>query len=224
MNTVPRIVLALVLTGLAGVLNVVHAGGTAEKATPRGYEGTVVYLEGDVQVNGAPAELGQKISGSFSVNTGPESVCEITFGGKNIVRINPDTVTVVNLAQQVPEINLKTGGVASVLRKLDKIAGSDSFRIRTGNAVAGVRGTVFFVQADANQTYVCACNGSVRTIDASGSNEHTIVASHHQAKVYRSSGSSTAVEDAGMLWHDDATMEALAARIGEKIDWTRIDE
>lgn len=33
----------------------------------------------------------------------------------------------------------------------------------------------------------------------------------------------TDMAQAGVLHHDDASVESLAARIGEKVDWTRVD-
>ena len=96
-------------------------------------------------------------------------------------------------------MSLKKGGLSAVLRKLEQVAGSDSFRVSTATAITGVRGTSFSIWADDNSTYVCACNGTVRTIDSKGNNELTIAAAHHS----------------------DASMESLASRIGEKIDWTK---
>ncbi len=51
--------------------------------------------------------------------------------------------------------------------------GSNAVPAASGAAVAtaGVRGTCFFVWAEGASTYVCACNGRVRTIDSKGSNE-----------------------------------------------------
>jgi len=87
-----------------------------------------------------------------------------------------------------------------------------------------VRGTSFCVWCDDASTYVCACNGSVSTIDASGSNELSLVAAHHTARVYSKKGGKTLVATAGIEHHSDASVESLAARIGEKIDWTRVDK
>lgn len=115
---------------------------------------------------------------------------------------------------------LEKGGVTSVLRKLSAAAGDDSFRIRTKAAIAGVRGTSFCVWSDGVVSYICACNGTIRTIDAQGSNELILSATHHSARLYTPEGRIIAVREAGMEHHTDESVESLAARIGERIDWT----
>lgn len=224
MKTTPVILVALVLTCVAGLTTAIHAAGRTDSPPPA-KEGTVVYIEGEVSVNGVPAEIGQKVSGRAAIVTGAASLCEIAFGGRNVIRVNQSARATLDLSMPVPELALETGGAASVLRKLDKIAGSDSFQIKTKTAVAGVRGTLFCVWTDGSETYICACNGTVRTIDAKGGNEQSLKASHHSAVIYRPADRiGFSVETAGMLKHDDSTLETLAARIGEKVDWTTIEE
>jgi len=111
----------------------------------------------------------------------------------------------------------------SVLKKLEKIAATDSFNVRTEQAVMGVRGTSFCVWADASSTYVCACNGEVHTVDSKGSNEETLAAAHHVARLYAPKDGVLSVEAAGMLHHSDESLESVASRIGYTIDWTKID-
>ena len=57
MKTTPVILAALVLICVAGLTSVIHAAGRSD-APPPAREGTVVYFEGDVTVDGAPAEIG----------------------------------------------------------------------------------------------------------------------------------------------------------------------
>ncbi|GAB1483044.1 hypothetical protein MASR2M78_18600 [Treponema sp.] len=185
--------------------------------------GHLVFMEGDVSIDGTEAELGQELRGKATIVTGAASDCEIVFNDKNVFRIMQNARATIDFSSSVLEIALEKGGVASVLRKLDKVAGNDTFRIRSGNAVAGVRGTSFCVWADEYTTYVCACNGSVHTEDAKGSNEFTLTATHHTAKIYTRQGASFRTESAGMLHHNDEGLESLAARIEEKIDWTKLD-
>lgn len=190
---------------------------------PRSVEGEVVYLEGSVQIDGREAEIGQKLSSIVTVVTGPAASCEFTFADKNVVRVAQNARATIDFSKAVVDIDLETGGVSSVLRKLQTVAGSDSFRIRTQGAVAGVRGTSFCVWADDASSYVCACNGTVHTEDARGGNALTTAAAHHAAHFYRKTAEGFTVEKAGILFHTDEGLESLAARIGEKIDWNVID-
>ncbi|HET7838771.1 MAG TPA: FecR family protein [Rectinemataceae bacterium] len=183
----------------------------------------LVYLEGSVKIDGAAAELGQTLGPGFSVETGANSVCDVVFGGKNIFRVGQNAFVKVDFTKQAPEFELQRGGLTSVLKKLDLIAGQDSYRVRTNTAVAGVRGTSFCIWADEKSTYVCACNGSVHTIDAKGSNELSLKAAHHTARIYSLAGAGETVAEAGILHHDDATVQAIATKIGYTVDWTVAD-
>jgi len=145
------------------------------------------------------------------------------FDDKNIVKIMQNTFAELDFSKVRKEIKLQRGGVAAVLKKLETLAGTDSFLINAPAAVAGVRGTTLCVWADATSSYICACNGKVHTIDANGSNEINLEASHHTARLYSVKNSAVSVESAGMLYHSDASVETLAAKIGYTLDWTKID-
>jgi hypothetical protein len=197
--------------------------GNAAARKSAAVSSTVVFLDGDVKIDGAAAQVGQSLASKVLVETGAGAVCEIVFDGKNAIRVGQNAVAALDFSGIVKEVSLKKGGLTSVLRKLDKIAGSDSFRVDTPNAVCGVRGTSFCVWVDDSTAYVCACNGTVRTIDTKGSNELTLSAAHHQAREYSAKAGSIAVTPAGIEHHDDASVGSLAARIGEKVDWTKAD-
>ncbi len=224
MRTIPVFLLTF------AIASSVYAGARMEGGQPASVapaapvvRGRVVFMEGDVEIDGKSAEIGTELGARSVVRTGPGANCEIVFADKNAVRVSQNATATLDFSRSVVEIELEKGGVTSVLRKLSAVAGDDSFRIRTQGAVAGVRGTSLCVWADANSTYVCACNGTVHTVDAKGGNEFTLEASHHSAKVYARAGEGISVEAAGMLHHTDESVESLAARIGEKIDWTAPD-
>jgi ferric-dicitrate binding protein FerR (iron transport regulator) len=195
----------------------------ASAAAAPDFRGSVSFVEGTVTIDGTAAETGAKVRASARVEAGPGSSCEIIFDDRNIVRIMQNTTVVLDFGQAVKEIKLERGGVAAVLKKLDKVAGKDSFVVRGPTASAGVRGTCLCVWAEPDSTYVCACNGTVHTLDSSGSNELTITAPHHNARIYRAKGSAVSVETAGILYHSDASVESLAAKIGYQVDWLKAD-
>jgi hypothetical protein len=177
-----------------------------------------------VTVDSAEAQPGMTLGSRATIETGPDSFCEIVYNDKNAMRIAQNARATIDFGKSVTNIDLDRGGVTSVLRKLEKVVGTDSYRIRTKNASAGVRGTSFCVWADEKSLYVCACNGTVRTIDAKGGNELTLTSAHHLGKLYTLAGDRIGAEAAGVLYHTDESVESLAARIGEKIDWTKADE
>jgi len=183
----------------------------------------VAYVQGVVSVNGSSVELGDEIGRTFSVQTEQGSRLDIVFDGQNVLSVAQNALVHIDLTSIAPQVSVERGGLTSVLRKLEKLAGRDSFNISTGQAVLGVRGTSFCVWVDATSTYVCACNGVVHTVDARGSQEQTLSSSHHVARVFTSRDGAISAQAAGMLYHDDQAVQSVASRIGYTIDWTRID-
>ncbi len=183
----------------------------------------VAYVEGDVAVNGSAVELGDTLERTFTVQTGAGARLDIVFDEQNVLSVSQNARAYVDLSSVAPQIRVDRGGFTSVLKKLEKLAGRDSFNISTGQAVLGVRGTSFCVWVDATSTYVCACNGTVRTVDAKGSHEETLASAHHVARTYSMVNGAISVESAGMLYHDDDSVQSVASRIGYTIDWTKID-
>ena len=91
--------------------------------------------------------------------------------------------------------------------------------------MAGVRGTCFLVKVeDDNNTYICCCNGSIHLEGTAGEFTRNLAAPHHREVRVTKSATGLSMAAAPMLYHSDADVEAIAARIGEKIDWTKIDK
>jgi len=222
-----KAVSVLIVAAIALTLGCAPKKGAVQAASPApaaaASRAKVVFFEGEVKIDGMAAEIGRKLGDKADVETGPNASCDIVFDGKNAVRVGQSSSVLLDFSGIVKEVSIKKGGLTSVLRKLRQVADSDSFRVTTPTAVAGVRGTSFCVWVEEGLTYVCACNGSVRTIDASGANALDLSAAHHTAREYTKKGAATFVTNAGIEHHSDASVESLAARIGEKIDWTKKD-
>jgi ferric-dicitrate binding protein FerR (iron transport regulator) len=199
------------------------AGASTPASIPGVLRGKVVYLEGQVEIDGLPAELGTELGLKAIIRTGVNSYCDIVFADKNAVRVTMNAVASLDFSGPVIQVDLERGGVTAVLRKLQTAADQDSFRVKSPSAAAGVRGTSFRVWSDGTESYICACNGTVRTIDAQGSNESVLSSTHHTAVVYSPSGQGYSATTAALLHHTDKQVESLAARIGETIDWTKMD-
>ena len=96
--------------------------------------------------------------------------------------------------------------------------------LSSSTAVAGVRGTCFFIAVeDDNHTYICACNGLIHLEGAGGAFTQNLASSHHAELRVTRSDSGISVNAAPLEYHNDGDVEAIAARIGETIDWTKID-
>ncbi len=184
---------------------------------------SISYLEGSVTIDGAAAAIGDPVPLGATVATGAQSLCEITWNVKNIVRLSAGTTFVLNPGNLQVGSELKRGAVTLVLKALAG-GGGPAFTVRTPAAVAGVRGTSFFINAiDASTTYVCCCNGSIHVEDVTGGSARDVTAPHHKSYLFTSSANGVNVADSTLLYHSDADVDGLAAKIGVRIDWTTPD-
>jgi hypothetical protein len=210
----------LALLAVWGVAAARAAGGGEAGPAPAGPP-PVVYLEGEVMLDGQQAVLGQKVPPGATLQTGARSYCEIVFGGKNIFRVQEQTLALFDVQAGRGAIDLRQGALAAVFYKLQRLGGGEeAVRLITPTAVAGVRGTVFFVMVESpTRTYVCTCNGTLRLADVLQDKRLQVSSSIHKAYRFSREGGRTEVRSAPLLYHDSATMDSLARRIRVSIPW-----
>jgi hypothetical protein len=190
---------------------------------------SIVYIDGDVSMNGSPAAVGDEVLPGAVLTTARDSLCQIVFNAKNIVHMAAGTTLRFDPKAVSLGATLQKGAVAMVLRNLNPFISANPadelrFTIRTSTAVAGVRGTCFFVAVeDENNTYICACNGVIHLEGGGGQFTQNLASSHHEELRVTRSASGITAHSAPLLYHTDGDVEAIAAKIDEKIDWTRID-
>ena len=199
---------------------------TATAAAFAADKASIIYMEGDVTLNGAPASVGDDVQPGATITTAADAVCQVVFNRKNIVHMAGGTVLTFDPKVLSQGATLQKGAVAMVLRGLGPFQpGELRFRVRTANAVAGVRGTCFFIKVeDENNTFICCCNGTLHLEGDGGAFTQNLASSHHEELRVTRSASGLSVAAAPLLYHTDADVEAIAARIDEKIDWSKIDK
>jgi len=189
-------------------------------------QGTISYLEGSVTVDTASASIGDAVPFGAVVRTDKDSICEITFRQRNVIRLEELTSFVFNPVNLQVGSVLQQGALSLVLKNLVPMGpGDKSFYVRTATATAGVRGTSFFMKVeDPSTTYVCLCNGVLRLDDGTQVTGMDLEAAHHESYRVVNRGGTPSLEKAPMLYHTDDSMQALAGKIGYTIDWTRVDK
>ncbi len=124
----------------------------------------VSFIMGEVSRNNAPLQIGDILKEKDIIQTGDESFCDIKIGG-SLIRIKQKTKLVFtalvhNEKGENTSMDLDSG---KMLCKPKKLLKSESFMVKTPTAVAGVRGTQFTVEADANSTTrIKVFDGSVK--------------------------------------------------------------
>lgn len=167
-----RILLAPLLAAGALALFAAQAeAGGASKGPAK-----VTFLKGDVSAAVADgkaepafarAKRGQELAPGTLVKTGEGARAEITFGDGSVVRIGPSAELRIDGAAfdgKTKEVKVDATLVAGqAWAKVSKLVGDEAkFQVKTQNAVAGVRGTVFRVNVERDEaTVVKVYNGAV---------------------------------------------------------------
>ena len=206
-----------VSVGIPGVMG----SGVGEAAGIAPARGVIEYVEGEVFLDSAAAQVGDVIENGSTIRTGDDGVCEIVIGAKNIIRVLEGTQAVIDLDPQNPTVNLQSGAAAAVLNTLQVLGRRRTLNFTTSSTVAGVRGTALFIRVEeGGSTYVCTCYGTLRLNAGSATDALDVSSSHHAAyRFTRNDHGGMSVVRAGLLYHDDKAMEALADRIGVRIPW-----
>lgn len=123
------------------------------------------FVKGQVEIgpsaDGPFKKLRKKkpVKVGYFVRTGPESRAELKFSDGSVLRLGPESL----LEMQAGQFNAKTKEVGveatlvagKVWAKVSKLVGSDAkFKVKTQNAVAGVRGTIFRVNTERDKATV----------------------------------------------------------------------
>jgi len=182
-----------------------------------GFKGNVEYLEGEVFINGAIAHFGSVVSDNDIIKTGKNSYCDIVFNKGNIFKLEPNTL--IEIKWNENQINIKKGAMGSVFSRLHALLPQGKLlSLNTPSASAGVRGTSFYIRVeDEKNTYICTCNGSLKL--SSGSESFQDTTRHHKAYRFTMEGNDTKISSAGLLYHNDESMNELAQKIGFTIPW-----
>ena len=114
-------------------------------------------VNGKVTLNGKPAAVDMPLKDKDAIRTGKKGRAIVTFGEGNVVEIRADSSLVLAGSPESKQLKIKLA-LGTLWNFITQ--GADlGYRVDTPNAVAGVRGTVFFVKATKKATHVCACKG-----------------------------------------------------------------
>ncbi len=217
---ISAVLLVVLSPAVAASGNGEQSGNASAEALVALY-GVMEYLEGEVTVDGEAASIGDRVESGQVVETGPNGVAEIVFDDRNVFQLRENTAIRLNLqGGEVRTAELEKGSFAAVFDRLRQVTGDTAFEIRTPTAVAGVRGTTFFVRVEsAASTYVCTCNGETELQGLSDTEQLNVDSEYHTAYRFIRGDDGVSTEPASLLYHTDAEMNDLAASVGATIPW-----
>jgi len=183
--------------------------------------GELVWVDGTVTLNGDPVTIGDPVAHGDVLVTGAGGAAEVSFGDYRVLRAADGARLVIDAEDR--EFRLDGGSLAVLQSKTRRIFGEDDWTIRTPTTVAAVRGTIYHTRVEsADSTYFCLCNGRIHLEDEARYVD--LEAAHHTAVRAVRTDQGVEYRTAGMEYHTDESMEALADRVHVPIDWTRIPE
>jgi hypothetical protein len=111
---------------------------------------TLQSAQGTVTVNNRSASAGQALSASDTIVTGPSSRADVMLDNGSVMRLGPNTrISLSQLAMNGRNLstgtNLQNGSMTMQVTRLNR---ESSFSVNTVSAVAGVRGTYFYISYD----------------------------------------------------------------------------
>ncbi len=176
-------------------------------------------VQGEVAVNGSPAQVGSIVFPGDVITTGSASLGVFVIGKDAfLVRENSRIELAGEKAGQgqgstkiVKTIKIAAGKVLSVF-------GSGGKRIETVTAIAGTRGTGMYLESDPEVTYLCLCYGGIDLDAKAFPGERKVFDTKHHEQPYYilGAGSKRAFLKAPMLNHTDEELTMLEALVGRK--------
>jgi ferric-dicitrate binding protein FerR (iron transport regulator) len=203
------------MSGAALAVGMAHLrAALAADAIARG----VARVQGDVRVNGRPAQQGMRIKAGDSVRTGPDAEL-VAVVGRDAFLVRADS--------HVELSGSSTSGGVGILRVvsgalLAVFAPGQPKQVRTASASIGIRGTAVYVELETGRTYVCTCYGTARLtpVDEPKAAETVRTRHHDQPRYIYAKGMPRRIEQAPVVNHTDAELTMLESLVGRKVPFS----
>jgi hypothetical protein len=190
-----------VLCAAALALLVLLAGGRA-LFRPRLAPLEVLEVAGELLAGGRPARPGDRLRPGLTLSTPDGSTADLRLASRAVFRLKPGAEAVVRRDGAGFRIDLRRGGLLSVVKT------GTPYAVSTPVAVAAVRGTVFYVEASSPEAaYACICRGRFH-LEAPGLSQDE-EAPHHKGFSLSAAGGQTRAAPGGMLNHTDDEIDRL---------------
>lgn len=175
--------------------------------------GEIRQAQGTVAINGRPATQGAAIQALDVVTTGPGSSAILVMN-RDALLVRPSSeVELLGKAKSAVLTGLRmlTGGLLGVFGK------GGGRQLLTSTATIGIRGTGIYLEASAEQTYVCTCYGDVVIEDQHRSEKRLVLSGYHAPNVvYAAMKDGAMMQKAQFANHTDDELAMLEKTVGRR--------
>jgi hypothetical protein len=185
--------------------------GDVPAPLPKGQ--SIYKVDGDVRVNGQPAQTTTQIRASDLIETGANSSLTFVVGQDAFLLRDGGRLQLAAAGAEefvVDTLRLVTGKLLSVF-------GKSTHSVQTATATIGIRGTGIYVETDPDETYVCTCYGTTK-ISANDNPDvtETIRSQHHNAPRYILAKGDERILSAPFKNHTDAELALIESLVGRR--------
>lgn len=195
-----------------GIIQPVYALGSLPGRLPKGQ--SIYKLNGQVTVDGQPANIKTRIGPDAIVQTGDDSEVIFVVGTDAFVLRSNSEIEFSANGLLIQGMRILSGAILSVFGKRESIT-----QIVTTTATIGIRGTGIYIDAQADITYACTCYGHTQIrANANPNVSRDIIAKHHDSPVYilPSASQQKLIVPAPVIDHSDSELDLIEALVGRE--------
>ena len=190
--------------------------GSRPKKLPDGQ--SIYGLSGQVTVNDKEANLSTPIKAGDTVQTAQNSEIVFVVNTHSMI-LRGDSKLIIEKPAAAPPESLLIGGLRMLSGKLLSVSRNSQMQISSSTATIGIRGTGFYIEADPERTYFCACYGATEVqATADPTSQESIAAKHHDRPIYivTDGGSGKNIRIAPFVNHTDQELALIETLVGRK--------
>jgi hypothetical protein len=166
-------------------------------------------VQGDMRINGKPAEVGTLVRPGDAIVLGDGAVATFVVGQDAFLMRENSRAELIGSGVLVSALQLVTG-------KLLGVFGSGrERRLVTATASIGIRGTGAYMEAETARTYFCLCYGTADVAATMGGARESYSTRHHESPRYiYGDGRERAIVPASVANHTDSELILLESLVG----------
>jgi hypothetical protein len=187
--------------GLPAALRVALAQNQAKQG--------VRTVQGDMRINGKPAEAGILVRPGDAIVLGDRAVASFVVGQDAFLMRGGSRAELIGSGFLVSAVQLVTGKLLGVF------GSGGERRLVTSTATIGIRGTGAYMEAEPQRTYFCLCYGTAEVAATMGGARESYSTRHHESPRYiYGDGRKRAIVPASVANHTDSELILLESLVG----------